>query len=92
MHVRPKIAHLSGEFRYLAVSQYIDIGMSTDIQQLRRQNSYSAIVGGKRLIQHGHFPAYAGVFFHQVDANTHFGEIQSRLHPGYSASDDENFV
>ena len=50
-----EIADLAGEFSHLAVSQQINVGMPTDIQQLRRENSYRAIIGGKGLIQLGHF-------------------------------------
>jgi hypothetical protein len=87
-----KVTDLAGKFGYLAISQQINFGMSTDIQQLRRENSYSAVIGGKSLIQLGHFPAYAGVFLHQVDLDPHFTEIQSGLHACYSTADYENFL
>jgi hypothetical protein len=66
--------------------------MSTDIQQLRRENSYGAVIGGKGLVQLGHFAADAGVLFHQVDLDSHLTEIQSSLHACYSTADYENFL
>jgi len=88
----PKISNLAGKFSYLTVRQQIDLGMSTDIQQLRRKNSYRAIVSGKGLIQLGHFAADARVLFHQVDLNAHVTQIQSGLHAGYPTAHDENFL
>jgi hypothetical protein len=87
-----KVADLAREFGYLAVSQKVNFRMSTDIQQLRRENSYSAIIGGKGFVQLGHFAPDAGVLFHQVDFDAHVAKIQSGLHPGYSTADDKNFL
>jgi hypothetical protein len=66
--------------------------MPTDIQQLRRENSYGAVIGGKSLVQLGHFAAYAGVLFHQVDLDSHLTEIQGSLHACYSTTDYQNVL
>jgi len=87
-----KVTDLAREFSYLAISQQVNVRMPTDIQQLRRENSYSAVIGGKSLVQLGHFAADAGVLFHQVDFDAHVAKIQSGLHPGYSTANDENFL
>ena len=87
-----KITDLAREFSYLAVSQQINVRMPTDIQQLRRENSYRAIIGGKGLVQLGHFAADTGVLFHQVDLDAHVAQIQSGLHSGYPTADDKNFL
>jgi hypothetical protein len=47
---RAELTDLTGKIRYLAVSQQIDVRMSTDIQKLRREDSYSAVIGGKGLV------------------------------------------
>ena len=73
-----KVADLAREFGYLAVSQKVNVRMPTDIQQLRRENSYSAIIGGKSLVQLGHFAPDTGVLFHQVDSDAHVAKIQER--------------
>jgi hypothetical protein len=90
--LNPKISHLAGEFSYLTVRQQINLGMSTDIKQLRRKNSYRAIVSGKGLVQLGHFAADARVLLHQVDLNAHVTQIQGGLHAGYPTAHDENFL
>jgi len=87
-----EIADLAREFCYLAVSQQVNVRMPTDIQQLRRENSYSAVIGGKGLVQLGHFAPDTGVLFHQVDSDAHLAKIQSGLHPGYSTADDKYFL
>jgi hypothetical protein len=60
--------------------------MSTDIHQLRRQNSEGAVVGGEGLVQLGHFAANAGQAFHQVHFESHFSEIQGSLNARYATT------
>jgi hypothetical protein len=79
------------ENSYLAVSQQVNIRMPTDIQQLRRENSYSAVIGGKILSSWAILPRYWGLF-HQVDSDAHVAKIQSGLHSGYPTADDKNFL
>jgi hypothetical protein len=62
--------------------------MSTDIQQLGRKDSDSAIVCGKGFIQLSHLSANAGQPFDHVDLDAHFGQIQGRLYAGDSTADD----
>jgi hypothetical protein len=87
-----KVTDLAREFSYLAVSHQVNVRMPTDIQQLRRENSYSAVIGGKSLVQLGHFAPDTGVLFHQVDSDAHVAKIQSGLHSGYPTADDKNFL
>jgi hypothetical protein len=66
--------------------------MPTDIQQLRRENSYRAVIGRKGLVQLGHLSANAGIFLDKVHLNAHIPEIESGLHSRYSTAYDENFL
>jgi hypothetical protein len=61
--------------------------MSTDIQQLGRENSNGAVVGGESLVQLSHLPPDAGELFHQVDLEAHFRQVQGGLDPGDPAAD-----
>jgi hypothetical protein len=60
--------------------------MSTDIHQLRRQDSEGAIIRRKGLVQLGHFSANAGQTFHQVHFESHFSEIQGSLNARYATT------
>jgi hypothetical protein len=66
--------------------------MSTDVQKFWGQYSYRAIVCGKGLVQLGHFPANTGILFYQMDLDTHFAQIQRRLHSCYAAANYQNFI
>jgi len=92
VHFHPKVTHLPGKLRHFAVGKQIDFGMSTDIQQLRRQNSYRTVIGGEGLVQLGHLATDAGVLLHEVNLDAHIAQIKGRLHPGYPAANDENFL
>jgi len=85
-----EIAHLSRESCHIAVSQNIYVGMPTDIQQLRRQNSYCAVIGGKGLVQLGHLAADAGVLLDQMNLDAHLAKVQGSLHSGYPTADYED--
>ncbi len=58
-HLCSKGTDLAADVFDLAVSEKIDFGMPTGIQQLRRQNSDGAVIGGKGLVQLGHLAADA---------------------------------
>ena len=59
-----------------AVGQQLDIGMSTDIQHFRREDSDGAVVGGKCLVQLSHFPADTRQPLDKIHLETHFRQIQ----------------
>jgi hypothetical protein len=84
-----EISGLSLKVFHLAVGQKLNVGMSTDIQHLGRQDSDGAVVGGKSLVQLGHLTADTGELFHQVDLYPHIGKVQRRLDAGNAATDYE---
>jgi hypothetical protein len=59
-HLHLEGTHLALYLFHLAVGEEIDIGMPTGIQQLRRENSDGAVVGGKGFVQLGHLAADTG--------------------------------
>jgi len=71
-HPYIKGTDLAADFFDLAISEEIDFGMPTGIQQLRRQNSDGAVIGRKGLVQLGHLATDARKLLHQVDLDTHF--------------------
>jgi hypothetical protein len=64
--------------------------MSTDIHQLRSQNSEGAIIGGKRFVELRHFAADAGQPLHQVHLESHLGKVQGGLDSRDASSNDKN--
>jgi len=64
--------HLAVYLFHFAVGEEIDFWMPTGIQQLRRENSDGAVVGGKGLVQLSHFAADTRELFHQMDLDSHF--------------------
>jgi len=48
----------------------IDIKMPADLDQLRRDNSHSAVVGGKGLVELGHDAPDSGAFFQKTNIIT----------------------
>jgi hypothetical protein len=64
--------------------------MSTDIHQLGRKNSESAVVCGKGLVQLGHFPTDAGQPLDKMNLETHFGQVQRGLHACNASANDKD--
>jgi hypothetical protein len=91
-HLHIKGTNLALYLFHLAVGEEIDIGMPTGIQQLRRENSDGAVVGGKGFVQLGHLAANTRQFFHQVDLDTHFGQIQGGLNAGDPTAEYHDIV
>jgi hypothetical protein len=85
-------ACLAAHFLDFAVGKEVDPWMSTDIQQLWRENSDGAIVGWKSLVQLGHLSADAGQLFDHVHLDAHLGQVQGSLNTGDSTADDQNIV
>jgi hypothetical protein len=61
--------------------------MPTGIQQLRRENSDGAVVGGKGFVQLGHLAADTGQLFHQMDLDAHLSQVQGGLNTGDPTAD-----
>ncbi|VBB42355.1 hypothetical protein TRIP_B200495 [uncultured Desulfatiglans sp.] len=59
----------------------IDIQMPADLDQLRRDNSHGAVIGGKCLVEFAHHTADGGRLLDQMDKISGIREIQRRLHP-----------
>jgi hypothetical protein len=53
--------------------------MSTDIHQLRREDSEGAIIGGKRFVKLGHLAANAWQSLHEMHLKSHFTQVQRGL-------------
>jgi hypothetical protein len=66
--------------------------MPTDIQQLRRENSYRAVIGRKGFVQLGHLSADTGILLDKMHLDAHVAEVESGLHSRYSTAYDENFL
>jgi hypothetical protein len=64
--------------------------MPTDIHQLGRKNSESAVVCGKGLVQLGHFSADAGQPLDKMNLETHFGQVQRGLHACNTSANDKD--
>jgi hypothetical protein len=86
-----ELTYAAGEFHQLAVSQQVYFRMPTDIQQLRRENSYGAIVGGKGLVKLRHLPANARVLLHQMHGDAHVTQVERSLYSRDSTADNQNF-
>jgi hypothetical protein len=78
-----RLPHEPGHFRQ---GVELDIAVPADLDQLGSQNSHSAVVGGKGLIQLRHGPADGGLFFHQIYKIAGVGQIQGGLHSGDTAA------
>jgi hypothetical protein len=53
--------------------------MSTDIHQLRRENSEGAIIRRKRLVKLGHLAAYTWQPFDEMHLKPHLTQVQRGL-------------
>jgi hypothetical protein len=84
-----EIARFTADSLDFAVGEKIYFGMPTDIQQLRRENSDSAIIGGERLVELGHSTANAREPFHHMHLDSHFRQVQGGLNSGDSAADNQ---
>jgi hypothetical protein len=55
--------------------------MPADLDQFRRNDSHGTIIGGKRLIQLSHAPAYGRAFFQEIDVISRISQVERGLHP-----------
>ena len=88
------LAHLDREIPRLAAdpddlrrSHDLDVNVPADLDQLGRDNSHGAVIGGKGLVQLRHDPTNGGFGLHHVNEVSGIGQIQSGLHPGDTAAD-----
>ena len=59
--------HITGYILHLREGEQFDIQMPADLDQLGRDNSHGAVVGGKGLVQLGHDPADSRALLQQID-------------------------
>jgi hypothetical protein len=64
--------------------------MSTDIEQLRAENSYRAVIGRERFVQLRHHTADARSAFKQMNLNAPLGQIEGSLYSCDPSSDDQH--
>jgi hypothetical protein len=84
LHVKPtRLSGYPGDFRE---GVELDVVMPADLDQLGRQNSHGAVIGGKGLIQLRHGPADGRLLFHQMYKIAGVGQIQGGLHAGDAAA------
>jgi hypothetical protein len=62
-----------------SVGEDLDIRMPADLDQLGRQNSHGAVIGGKGLVQLCHMAANAWRLFNQVNFEAGSGKIERGL-------------
>jgi hypothetical protein len=60
----------------------LNIDVPADLDQLGRDDSHGAIIGGEGLVQLGHDSTDGRRLFHQVDKKTRVCQIQGCLHAG----------
>jgi len=89
LHANFEIASFTADSLDFAVGEKIYFGMPTDIQQLRRENSDSAIIGGERLVELGHSSANAREPFHHMHLDSHFRQVQGGLNSGDPSADNQ---
>jgi hypothetical protein len=65
-----------------------DVDMPADLDQLGRDDSHGAVIGGKRFVYLGHFAAYRGASFHQMDIISRIRGIQCSLDSSNAAPDN----
>ena len=56
--------------------------MPTGLDELRREDSYGAVVCGEGLVELGHPPADAGQALHHVHLDSHIREVERGLDTG----------
>jgi hypothetical protein len=74
----------------IGVGNKLYIEMPADLDQFGRDDSHGAVVGGKGLVQLGHDAANGRRLLEEVNIITGIGQIEGRLHPGYTSADDKN--
>ena len=89
-HLDREITRLAADADDLGRGHDLDVNMPADLDQLGRDNSHGAVIGGEGLVQLRHNPANGRFLLHQVNKISGIGQIQSRLHPGDAAADNHH--
>jgi hypothetical protein len=91
-----EISRLAGNVFQFGEGEELDVGVPADLDQLGRDNSHGAVIGGKGLVDLRHGAADGRALLHQVHKIPRIGQIQRGLHPGNAAADNhhrsQNFV
>ncbi len=85
-----KVSDVSGNLFDFAVGQQFDILILGDFNHFGGTDTGRAIQGGKGLVELQHMTADRGVLFHQIGFMTGIADVQSCLHAGNAAADNEN--
>jgi hypothetical protein len=89
-HLDAEISRSTLDTLKIRIRNQFDVHVPADLDQLGRDDSHRAVVGGKGLVQLGHDPADGGGLFEQIDIVAGVGQIQRRLHAGDSAAYHQN--
>ncbi|OQA89423.1 MAG: hypothetical protein BWY28_00948 [bacterium ADurb.Bin236] len=81
-------AGFSFNLLHIRHSDYVDVRMVADRDQLGRDNAHGAVVGGKHFVKPHHVAADAGLICDHVNLKTAVGQIERRLHGRYAAADN----
>jgi hypothetical protein len=82
-----EIPSLASDGRDLGKGQKLDVEMPADLDQLGRDDSHGAVVGGKGLVQLRHDSADGGGPFHEINVVARVCQVKRRLHAGDAAAD-----
>jgi hypothetical protein len=61
-----EVSLLTADAVYVSKGDKVDVGVPADLDQLGRDNSHGALIGGEGLVQLGHDSPYSGRPFHEV--------------------------
>ena len=84
-----EIADIAVDGLHLAVGQHLQVRMLHGPLHLRDDQGAGVLQAGEGLVELGHPPAEAGLFFHQVGPVAGVGDLQGRLQSGDAPADDQ---
>ena len=91
-----KVPGLTFNILQFGKGKELDVSVPADLDQLGRDNSHGAVIGGKGLVDLCHGTANGRALFHQVDEIPCIGQVQRGLHPGNPTTDNhhrsQNFI
>jgi hypothetical protein len=85
-----EIPGLAFKVQKFGVCQKFDVQMPADLDQFGRDNSHTAIIGGKGFIELRHEAADGRRLLDQVHIVSGVSQIKGRLHAGNPATDHHN--
>jgi hypothetical protein len=83
-----KVSRLTFYTVDFSIGEDLYVGMPADLDQLGRQYSHGAVIGGKGLVQLRHMAANARGLFNQVNLKTGRGKIKRGLNAADSSTDN----